>query len=141
MRKLVSGKTGIDTPGNSSGDIMFLKRLLFLKASLDNDGPLSHQPVIFNEEKAFKGDLSDTGLLSDDGPLMIQSGEDGPLLQLMPPPERFARQAQTANAKIRPNRGHSDRNGKAKYNSLNLTGTALIPKDEQKGPFLLGRIE
>lgn len=42
MRKLVSGKTGIDTPGSSSGDIMFLKRLLFLKASLDNDGPLSH---------------------------------------------------------------------------------------------------
>lgn len=131
----------MDTANTSQNDIVFLKRLLFLKASLDNDGPLSNQPVLFNDDKVFKPDaLSETGIQSEEAQLMIHSGEDGPLLQLMPPPERFARQAQTANAKIRPIRGQSDRASKTKYNSLNLTGTALAPKDDQK-PFLLGRIE
>ena len=140
--------------GQASNDILFLKRLLFLKASLDNEGSLANFPVSFNEAKAFKQNsgLSDTQIANFDlhsevhqAPLMLQNGEDGqPLLQLMPPSgyERYGvvRQTQTAGAKLRSNRGASDRN--KKYNSLNLTGTTnLSNKDEQIGPVLLGRIE
>lgn len=38
----------------TSNDILFLKRLLFLKASLDNETQFNSFAVPFEEEKAFK---------------------------------------------------------------------------------------
>ena len=44
-----------------SNEVMFLKRLLFLKASLDNEGSLHSQPVQLDEKKNFKAEaLSET---------------------------------------------------------------------------------
>ena len=40
--------------GQNSNDILFLKRLLFLKASLDNETQFNSFAVPFEEEKAFK---------------------------------------------------------------------------------------
>lgn len=136
---------------------MFLKRLLFLKASLDNEA--NNQPLPFNEVKTFKTESkpseahANTELQSyidtkgatdkDDLHLMItQPPEDGPaLLQLMPPSgyERFGhvphRHPQTAAARIR-TRVASERNKASKINSLNMTATSA-----QDQPVLLGRIE
>ena len=39
---------------NPSNEILFLKRLLFLKASLDNETQFNSFAVPFEEEKAFK---------------------------------------------------------------------------------------
>ena len=40
--------------GNTTSDILFLKRLLFIKASLDNEQSLSNFAVPFDEDKAFQ---------------------------------------------------------------------------------------
>ena len=79
---------------------------------------------------------------------MLQSGEDGPLLQLMPPQsERFGvvRQAQTAVGRMRTKRAGTDRNrSQNTYNSLNLTGGLAgmgLSMREDQAPVLLGRIE
>ena len=40
-------------PAATTSDILFLKRLLFLKAALDNDQTLSNFAVPFDEDKAF----------------------------------------------------------------------------------------
>ena len=40
--------------GATSSDILFLKRLLFLKAALDNDQSLSNFAVPFEEDRAFQ---------------------------------------------------------------------------------------
>ena len=138
QKKLERNKnpSGMMTPstaaaGQTSNDILFLKRLLFLKASLDNEASLANFPVQFNEAKAFKDSgLSETQnadfASEKDEALMIQSGEDGPMLQLMPPSsERFGvvRQAQTAVGRTRSKRATTDRNrGQKAYNSMNLTG-------------------
>ena len=155
MSAAAEGKSQL-SGGQTSNDILFLKRLLFLKASLDNEGSLSNFPVPFNEEKAFKHDsgLSDVNMMNFDinsdkneTQLMLQNGEEGqPLLQLMPPTgyERYGaiRQAQTAGTKLRSNRGGTERAKNTKYNSLNLTGTTnLTNRNDQLGPILLGKIE
>lgn len=71
----------------SANEILFLKRLLFLKASLDNETTLNNFPVSFNDTKVFK---SDNGLPynqmnnfdfqseKEQAPLMLTNGEDGP---------------------------------------------------------------
>jgi hypothetical protein len=83
------------TNPQSTGEIMFLKRLLFLKASLDNDTSTVQQPL---SDKAFKTETAS----DDEPPLMItQAPEDSPMLQLMPPNDRFSRHPQTAVAKLR----------------------------------------
>jgi len=161
QKKLEKGKnpSGLLTPstaavaGQTSGDILFLKRLLFLKASLDNEASLANFPVQFNEAKAFKdfglSEVQNADLTSEkDEVLMLQSGEDGPLLQLMPPQsERFGvvRQAQTAVGRMRTKRAGTDRNrSQHTYNSLNLTGGLPgmgLSMREDQAPVLLGRIE
>ena len=40
--------------GSTQNDILFLKRLLFLKASLDNETQFNSFAVPFEEEQAFK---------------------------------------------------------------------------------------
>ena len=45
---------GAGGPATTTGDILFLKRLLFLKAALDNDQTISNFAVPFEEDKAFQ---------------------------------------------------------------------------------------
>ena len=76
--------------GQTSNDILFLKRLLFLKASLDNEGSLASFTVPFNDAKTFKHDsgLSETQIANFDlhsdkqeTTLMLQNAEEAqPLL-------------------------------------------------------------
>lgn len=54
---------------NTTSDILFLKRLLFLKAALDNDQSISTFAVPFDEDKAFQLGPSEVR------PSMLQNGE------------------------------------------------------------------
>jgi hypothetical protein len=102
---------------------MFLKRLLFLKASLDNEASLNNFPVPFDDEKAFKPSAlhSDQGQDTTDYmsagqeemPLAITNGEEDntqELLKLLPPTgyERYGKQPpRTAHQKLRPNKARN----------------------------------
>ena len=49
----LDGKSSMNGQQTTS-DILFLKRLLFLKAALDNDQTMSNFAVPFEEDKAFQ---------------------------------------------------------------------------------------
>ena len=84
----ISGGAG----GQTTSDILFLKRLLFLKATLDNEATMNSFAVPFEEEKLAARTQARTssngrGANSREreaAPLMLTNGDEP--LQLMPPP-------------------------------------------------------
>lgn len=57
-------------PQTTTSDILFLKRLLFLKAALDNEASSSNFAIPFDEDKAFRVTSHETNQ-----PQMIGNGE------------------------------------------------------------------
>ena len=145
-------KTHAAATGTSqaTNDILFLKRLLFLKATLDNETTFNNFAVPFEEDKTFHSNYkapSSTGnrtlsggrndtksdayeVQSQPQPLAIAIGDNEPMLQIMPPqtapaglPKPVA--PRTAGNKTRP-RGNlmggnkSTDRSAAQRNSLNL---------------------
>lgn len=50
----LDAKSSTAGAGTTTSDILFLKRLLFLKAALDNDQNISNFAVPFEEDKTFQ---------------------------------------------------------------------------------------
>ena len=114
-------KTSSSGPSQTTGDILFLKRLLFLKASLDNETAINTASSIkLNEDRIFYPERDNDRLGSapasdrrtratthrDDAeqseiPLAITSGDEESQLMLMP--QTLLNSARDVRAQKKPN--------------------------------------